>query len=173
MGRIDYRDMQLKSAVANFHKALQLDPHFMRAYENLGLCYEAFGQNDEAILIYQKAIELNRQQPKPSPWPPLNLGTLLIKLARYPDAQTSLQESLRYDPRFPRAHYQMGLLLEKEKKDQEALRELNLATEFDPTFPEPYYTLGDVYQRLGEKQKADAAWATFRKLKEEKKGPPR
>ncbi len=168
LGRLDYDAMQFKSAVAHFRKALELNPHFMKGYDNLGLCYEALGQYDDAIRTYQEAIRLNAKTPNPSPWPPLNLGTLLIKLGKFDEARAALQESLRYDPRFPKAHYQMGLLLEKEKKDREAIEELNLAVKFDPAYPEPHYVLGRIYQRLGDKQKADSAWSTFQRLKKEK-----
>jgi tetratricopeptide (TPR) repeat protein len=165
LGRLDYDAMQYKAAVARLRKALDLDPMFMKAYDNLGLSYEGLGQYDDAIRVYQQAVVLNRQQNPPSPWPPLNLGTLLVKLGRRPEAESCLQESLRYDPRFPKAHYQLGLLLEKQNKDEEAIRELTLATDNDPTYPEPYYVLGRMYERRGEKEKAEAAWAAFRKLK--------
>ncbi len=168
LGRIYYDAMQFKAAVAHFTKVLKLNPQFMKGYDNLGLCYEALGQYDEAIRTYREAIRLNEEKQNPSPWPPLNLGTLLVKVGKFDEARAALKESLRYDPRFPRAHYQMGLLLDKEKKDQEAIEELNLAVKFDPTFPEPHYVLGRIFQRLGDKQKADAAWSTFQRLKKEK-----
>ena len=167
LGRIDYDAMQFKAAAAQFEKALALDPNFMKGYDNLGLTYEALGQYDDAIRIYQEASRLNRQQHLLSPWPPLNLGTLLIKLGRNREAETCLQESLRYAPQFPKAHYQMGLLLEKEKNDPEALRELKLAAQYDPAYPEPHYILGRIYMRLGNKTQADAEWQTFQKLKNE------
>ncbi len=168
LGRIAYDAMQFKAAVARFRKVLELNPQFMKGYDNLGLCYEALGQYDDAIRTYREAIRLNGEKPNPSPWPPLNLGTLLVKVGKFDEARAALQDSLHYDPRFPKAHYQMGLLLEKEKKDEEAIKELNLAVKFDPTFPEPHYVLGRIFQRLGDKQKADAAWSTFQKLKKEK-----
>jgi tetratricopeptide (TPR) repeat protein len=167
LGRLDYDDMLYKAAVTNLQKALDLDPAFMKAYDNLGLSYEALGQFDDAIRVYQKAIRLNRQQQRPSPWPPLNLGTLLVKLGRLPEAETSLQESLRCEPRLAKAHYQMGLLLEEQKKDEEAIRELRQAAEDDPAYPEPHYLLGKIYQRTGERTKAETEFENFQKLKKE------
>ena len=172
LGRLDYDDRQYKPAAENFKKALELDPNFMKAYDNLGLTYEALGQFDDAVRMYQRALGLNRNQPVPLLWPPLNLGTLLIKLSRLEEAETCLQESLRYDPRFPKAHLQMGLLLEKEKKDEEAIRELSRSAEYDPTYPEPHYVLGRIYQRIGDKAKADAELQTFQKLKQKKPREP-
>jgi len=167
LGRIDYDAMRFKEAVACFRKALALDPHFMKGYDNLGLSYEALAQYDEATGAYEEGIRLNKQRADPSPWPDLNLATLLIKLGKFEEARKALEESLGYDSHFPKAHYQMGLLLEKEKKDKEAVEELNLAVRYDPSYPEPHYVLGRIYQRLGDKSKADAAWSTFQKLKKE------
>lgn len=167
-GRIEYDAMQFTAAVGYFQHALQIDPNFMKAYDNLGLCYEALGNYDEATQTYKEAIRLSRTKPVCSPWPPLNLATLLVKIGRLEEAEAYLQESLRCDPRFPKAHYQMGLMLEKQKKDNDALRELKEAVANDPSYAEPHYLLGRIYRRRGDPQKADAEWATFQKLKKEK-----
>ncbi|MGD0221976.1 MAG: tetratricopeptide repeat protein [Terriglobia bacterium] len=167
LGRIDYDAMQFKAAEANLQKSLRLDPKFMKAYDNLGLTYEALGQYDDATRIYQQAILMNRSERAPSPWPPLNLGTLLVKLDRLPEAEVYLDESLKYDPHFPKAHFQMGLLLEKEKKDEQACKELLEAAHNDPSYPEPHYLLGRIYTRQGDKLKANVEWQTFQKLKQE------
>jgi tetratricopeptide (TPR) repeat protein len=111
LGRIDYDGKQYQAAAAKFQKALDLNPKFMKAYENLGLTYEALGQYDDAIKTYTRALELNRKQPVPSPWPPLDLGILLVKLGRFSEAEFSLRESLHYDARFPKAQCHLGLLL--------------------------------------------------------------
>jgi len=167
LGRIDYDAMQFRTAEGHLQKALILDPKFMKAYDNLGLTEEALGDYDGAIRVYQQAIVINRAEPTPSPWPPLNLGTLLVKLGRLPEARVCLEESLKYDSRFPKAHFQMGLLLEKERKDEQACKELLEAVQSDPSDPEPHYLLGRIYTRQGNKPKADAEWQTFQKLKQD------
>jgi tetratricopeptide (TPR) repeat protein len=110
---------------------------------------------------------LNRQQSSPSPWPPLNRGALLSKLGKLADAETSLRESLRYDARFPIAHYELGRLLEKQSKYSEALQELRQAAANDPDYPDPHYALGEIYQRTGDKEQAQIEWGIFQKLKQE------
>jgi tetratricopeptide (TPR) repeat protein len=167
LGRIDYDAMQFKDAEAHFQKALNLNPKFMKAYDNLGLTYEALAQYDDAVRVDQQAVLMNRSDAAPSPWPPLNLGTLLIKLGRLPEAGTYLEESLKYDARFAKAHFQMGVLLEKQKKDEPACKELLEAVQYDPSYPEPHYLLGRIYTRQGNKQKADTEWQTFQKLKQQ------
>ncbi|MGO8793144.1 MAG: tetratricopeptide repeat protein [Terriglobia bacterium] len=161
LSRLDYNDMRLESAAAHAQKAIVLDPRSVKAYDNLGLCNEALGKNDEAIGAYRQAIRLNREQLSRSPWPSMNLGALLLKLGRFDEAGTSLRESLNEDPRFPKAHFQLGLLLEKQAKLKEAAQELKQAVDLDPTFAEPCYALGRVYSRMGDEKSAKDAFQLF------------
>ena len=63
-------------------------PTFTRAHDNLGLCYEALNQADEAIAHYHEAVRLNRVDKTPSAWPPLNLGILLRTRRELEEAET-------------------------------------------------------------------------------------
>lgn len=167
LSRLDYDAMQFNAAVARLRKALELNPAFVRAYDNLGLCYEALGKYDEAIQAYQDALRLNREKTQNSPWPAMNLGALLVKLGKLSDAETYLREALRLNPKFPQARYQLGLLLEKQKKDDEALEELQQAAALNPAYPEPHYLMGKIYRSRGDAKRSDEEWATFQKLKKE------
>jgi len=165
LSRLDYDAMNFASAVSHAQKALELNSNFMKAHDELGLCYEALGNFELAIQAYRDAVRLNERDRPCSPWPPHDLGALLIKLDRLGEAEESLKQSLQCDPRFPRAHYQMGFLLEKQKKNDQAVEELKEAAALDPNYAEPQYLLGQIYQRQGESQKAAAAWDTFQRLK--------
>jgi tetratricopeptide (TPR) repeat protein len=169
LGRLDYDNMHFESAQRHFRRALELDAYSMRAYDNLGLTQEALGKFDDAIATYERAMRLNRTRTPSSPWPPLNLGALLVKLNRLEEAEQNLREALRYDPQFPQAHYQLGLVLEKQKRDREALAALEAAIRFDPDYPEPHYVLGRIYRRLGDSAKAEIAWSKFEKLRRERR----
>jgi tetratricopeptide (TPR) repeat protein len=168
VGRLEYAAQQFHSAVSQFHNALALDPNFGKAYDNLGLCHEALGEYDEAVRNYQEANRLNRQNSPGSPWPPLNLGTLLTKLNRFSEAESYLRESLGYDGKFPKAHYQLGVLLEKQQRYVEAVAELKQASTFDPSYPEPHYALSRIYRKQGETKNAEIALNTFQRLKKVK-----
>jgi Flp pilus assembly protein TadD len=166
LSRLDRGDMSFESAVANAQRAVELDPAFMKAYDDMGLSYEAMGKVDEAMKAYQQAIALDRQQKQDSPWPFLNLGALLRTAGRLREAEAALREALRCDPRLAQAHFQLGLVLEKQNMIQEAIGELQKATAYDPKYPEPYVALGRTYGRVGDRHKAEQAFAKFRELKE-------
>lgn len=50
---------QLDSAIICFNKAVELDPEYFQAYNNLGLAYEKKGDVAQAKNFYTKAIEIN------------------------------------------------------------------------------------------------------------------
>ena len=166
--RLDYDDGQYAAAVQGFLHAIELDPAFAKAHDNLGLCYEALGHFDEAIRSYQEAVRLNREQRTKWPWPALNLGLLLSRLDRPDEAEPLFREALREDPRFPQGHYQLGVLLERSGRLADAAAELEEAARLDPAYPEPHYALARLYRRRGDPDRADRALAEFHRLKKEK-----
>jgi tetratricopeptide (TPR) repeat protein len=168
LARLDYDDNQYATAVKGLEKAIALEPGFARAHDNLGLCYEALGRFDEARKAWEQAIRLNEEQNSRSPWPALNLGLLLTRLDRADEAEVRFRESLRADPRFAPAHYQLGVVLEKKGKTDEARSELEDAARLDPASAETQYALARLYRRTGEAEKADTALKRFEELKKQK-----
>jgi len=96
------------------------------------------------------------------------MSALLVSLGRLDEAEKALKEALQFDPKFPKAHYELGLLREKHGNNTAAIEELQKAAQFDPSAEEPFYALGRIYQRIGERQKAQSAYDKFQQLKEEK-----
>ena len=50
-----------QEAKSNLKKAIELQPDYAEAYNNLGNAYKEMEEYNEAILVYEKAIELNPQ----------------------------------------------------------------------------------------------------------------
>jgi tetratricopeptide (TPR) repeat protein len=169
LARLDYDAQDYSAAIAKLERVIELDPQMMRAYDNLGLCYDYLGRSAEAIKHYRRAIELNRRQARPSPWPHVNLAALLVSAGELSEAERLLGEALKYDARLPQAHYQLGLLLEKQGRPDGAEAALSEAVRLDPNYAEPHYTLGRIYQRRGEAARAKEAFAEFQRLKKAKR----
>ena len=168
LARLDYDGNQYAAAVNGFQRALQLDPGYVKAYDNLGLALDALGRYDEAARSYEEAVRLNRERQAHSPWPAMNLGILLTRLDRLEEAEPLFRESAREDTRFAPAHYQLGLLLEKKGRPADAIAELSQAARLDAHYPEPQYALARLYRRAGEGPMADRALERFLALKKEK-----
>lgn len=171
LARIDYDERNYQSSIARLRSVTGVNPAFMRAWDNLGLSLEATGQLDEAIDSYWHAVNLNRDQKPSSPWPPLNLGSLLTKLDRLKEAEAVLRESLDYGPDLAEAHYRLGVNLHRQGNDDSAIAELEQAATLDPTSTEALYVLGQVYRGRGDTKAAGEAFDKYRALKKEQRGP--
>ena len=165
LARLDYDAQQYNSAIAKLQKVIELDPHMMRAYDNLGLCYDYLGRYDEAIASYNRAVELNRLATQPSPWPHVNMAISLMAVNKLTEAENHLREAVKYDARLPQAHYQLGQALEKQGKYEEAVQSLKRAAALDAAYPEPHYALGRIYQRQGKSEEAKKSVERFQQLK--------
>jgi tetratricopeptide (TPR) repeat protein len=164
LGRLDYDAGRYAAAVERLQHVVSRDPGFLRAYDNLGLCYEALNLADQAIPMYRQAIALNRNVPQKSPWPPLNLGILLRHRGEVAEAEALFREAIGYDGAFAQAHYQLGVVLEQQDRPDDAASELTRAADADPSYAEPHYALARIYRRQGRKADADRALATFQRL---------
>jgi tetratricopeptide (TPR) repeat protein len=144
------------------------DPGMVRAHDLLGLCYDYLGDLDRAIASFERSVTLNRAQAKPSPWPPLDMAVSQVEIGRLNDAENNLREAVRYDPRLPRAHYELGRVLDQEGKAEGAIQELKAASAVDPNYPEPHYLLGRIYHRLGKDELAKSEVLQFQQLQTKK-----
>jgi tetratricopeptide (TPR) repeat protein len=169
LGRLAYDAGQYAAAITRFDEALARDPTFMRAHDNLGLCYEMLDNPAKAIEHYREAIRLNRESASKSPWPPTNLAILLRQRGEPAEARTLFEEALRYDPGFSKGHYELGVLLDQQGQTEDAARELERAAALDPSYPEPHYVLARIYRRLGNDARAKEAMATFVRLRDARK----
>jgi superkiller protein 3 len=165
LAKLDYDQRLYESAVQRLRRVVELDPNFVRGYDSLGLCFDMMGMPEQAEEAFTKAVALNRKLSAPSPWPPHNFGTLLLRLQRFPDAEKNLRESLKYDPRFAMAHYHLGRVLESEGAADAAIDEYQAAAELDQKFAEPLYSLGLLYRRNGRITEANTALAEYKKRK--------
>jgi tetratricopeptide (TPR) repeat protein len=174
LARLDYDAAQYASAIRRLKDVVAQAPTFARAHDNLGLCYEALNQTDEAIPHYREAVRLNRLDDKArSGWPALNLGILLRTRGEPEEAEALFREALTYDRHFAPAYYQLGAVLEQRGRMDEAVKALRQATSADAAYAEPYYALSRVYRRQGRTAEADAAMTTFKKLHDARREPTR
>ena len=164
LARLDYDAQEYQQAIAGLQKAIEIDPTMMRAYDTLGLCYDYLGQFDNAIKNYNLAVELNRAQMKPSPWPYVDLAISLVEINQLIEAEKNLREALLYDTRLPQAHYHLGRVLDKQGSLRAAVQELNEAAALDPPYPEPHLLLGRIYHKLGKSQRAKSEIEKFQQL---------
>jgi tetratricopeptide (TPR) repeat protein len=149
LGRLDYDAHHYPEAIHRFQQANTLDPTMGRAYDNLGLCYFYQNQTDLAVKNFNRAIELDRQFLRPSPWPYLNLAVAQQFMGHAQQAETNLREALRLDPQLAPAHYHLGNLLQQQGQLDAAVQEQLAAARLDDKYAEPHVALAHLYKQQG------------------------
>jgi len=165
LGRLYYTQNNFGPAVDVFRKLIARDPKSYKAYDNLGLCYEALERSDEAIAAFQQAQKLARAQAPSYDWPFANLAELLIKQGRSDEALSYGQEAARINPDSARNQYLVGKALSQGKDPRAPLPYLLKATQFDPNYAEPHYLLGQLYQKLGRLAEAEHEFELFQEIR--------
>jgi tetratricopeptide (TPR) repeat protein len=166
LARLDYDAGQYRAAVERLERVIAADATFVRAYDNLGLCHEALNQPEQALMHYRRGVELNRKATSRSPWPSLNLGTLLRQRGQIEEAEALIREALEYEPTLAQAHYQLGMVLEQRDRINEAVSSLTRAATLDESYADPHYALARIHRRQGRVADADRALAEFQRLRD-------
>ena len=144
---------KVDEAVAEFQKALALDPKYTAAHLNLGYAYDRKGQIDEAMAQYQKVIALEPG----NVFAHNNLGVLYDKKGLYAEAIKEFEQVLQVDPsnatardNLERAKSSKGIAQEREERFAQARKEV----EARPNDPRAAYNLGRLHASFGEKNQA-------------------
>lgn len=85
---------QIDQAIADYGKAIELNPWYDSAYSNRGNAYFAKGEFDNAMADYTKAIELNPRNEQAHN----NLGTLHLEKGQYAEAEKEIRKALELNP---------------------------------------------------------------------------
>ena len=91
----------------NFRKAIQLNPNYAEALDNLGIALAAKGRFDEAIENFRQAIRINSNRPETF----FHLGMTLGQLGRTHEAVAQYREALRLNPNLAGALNNLAWLL--------------------------------------------------------------
>ena len=138
-----------ESAIADFQKAIELNPNEPTPYENLGKAYYLKGNMQDALQAYQKLIELEPQGDQAQYY----LGIVQKAMNQFDHAvqaftqaiQRNDQEAIYYFSR-GEAYYNLGEF-QKAKTDFE--EGLSLAPEFDKN-QAIHFFMQNIKQKLSE-----------------------
>ena len=160
-----------EEAIHAYNQAIQLDPLFGEPYSNLALTYLTQGQYAEAILLYQKSIELlNSDADKALSWN--GLGNAYRCVNDYDNAIAAYQKAAEFDPKTagmrdraddfqvtysPKsasAWNDLGELFFKTGAVDEAINAFTKAIELEPSTGQAYSNLANALASQGKYQEA-------------------
>jgi Flp pilus assembly protein TadD len=134
-------------AVGALRKALQLNPYYVDARNDLGTALLMSGKRDEG-----KAELLAAFNDPTNPTPELsarNLGQAYLEEKRWPDAASWFRSSVGRNPVLVDAHLGLGEALLAQGRSDEAVRAMEDAVKAVPDAPVLLVALGEAYYRAG------------------------
>lgn len=133
-----------------WQSAIKIDPSNPLPYKALAAVYSRENRFDEAINLYQKALEISQ----PDEAINLDLGWSYEKKGEREKAITEYQKALEINPNFYIAHIYLGHLYLKENNFDLAEKEYNSALKNNPNNANILSYLGDVYYNQKKYQQA-------------------
>jgi tetratricopeptide (TPR) repeat protein len=127
LGILSLHARQYDHAVEWLTRAIRQHPK-TEYLSNLGITLKQAGQLEEALKVFDKAVQLKPNDAEL--WK--NLGGALVALDRHAEALLSFQRALTLNPRHWEAAYQSAALLHQSERFEEALSHFNLCVELRP-----------------------------------------
>lgn len=184
---------QLQKAQEIYRKILGIDPDHCDSLHLLGVIANQAGDNDMAVKLIGRAIEINSTEPiyfnnignafkaqgnleqavfsyqkalllKPDFSEALvSMGSVYIELGRLEEAISCFQKALKFKQNFADAYYNMGIALKEQNRIDEAIICYKKSLELNPGFFDAYYNLGAIYKDQG---RSDESAFCYRKALE-------
>jgi len=139
-----HRGKETAKAVQSYRKALESDPAFTEAYNNLGLLYQELGEFDKAQEAYQKSAEINPRYEKAYN----NLGILFLVRGREDEALEAFQRALTINPNNVESHINLGILYKRRRQPHQAIESYQRALSVQPLHGEAHYNMALLYEQL-------------------------
>jgi hypothetical protein len=136
----------LDEAAACWRRALELNPDYVDALNNLGNVLRERGQLDQAVVCYRRALGLNPD----SPTTYYNFGTALSDQGLLADAVGCYRRALALRPDYPDALNNLGFALKRQRALDEAAACYRRALELKPDFAECRLNLAVLQLLRGE-----------------------
>jgi len=119
---------QDEAAIAEWKKALEINPDDPMANNNLGTHLLKRGQPDDALPRFQKAVDLKPDYADAQN----NLGIVLLQKGRVGEAVEHLEKAEEINPRNTQTYYNLGAAFYMQGKVTEALAEWRAGLHVDP-----------------------------------------
>jgi tetratricopeptide (TPR) repeat protein len=161
LGVVLFQKGQVDDAIAQYQKALEINPNYVAAHYNLGNALFQKGQLDEAVAQYRKAVEINPNDAEAH----INLGNALFQNEQLDEALAQFQKAIEINPNDAETHYNLGNALFQKGQLDEAVAQFQKALEIDPNSFATHYNLGGALFQKGQLDDAITQFQEVLRLK--------
>ena len=151
LGNKSKRAGNCSDAILLYNKAILINPKYAKAFNNLALCQESFGEYEKALENYSNAIKYN-----PSFYEAYdNRGLLKGKvLKKYSEAILDFTQVVKINPNYVDGYMNRGICYGKLNNFTQEMSDYNKAIQINPSYAEAYFNRGAAYHKLGKKENA-------------------
>jgi tetratricopeptide (TPR) repeat protein len=153
-GQALFKQGGVEEAMAEYEKAISLEPNLDAARLGMGEALMQQGKLDDAIAQFAKVVEVNPENTAAR----LQVGVLRGRQARYEEAVAAFSEVLRRHPDDLAAHNNLGNVLTLEGKYDEAVEHFRKAVQIRPEHASSHNNLALAYKKLGRTADAIAEY---------------
>lgn len=160
-----YSSGKFEEAKKIFYHILELDPKNVEAMHNLGVTYNASGDDYHAITLYYKTLELNPGYFSAD----YNLGVIFLEKGEYKEAIKFFQKTIDIDHNNENAFINIGNAFKAMNRIDKAENYYKQALKINPASLLPLNNLGVISQEKGNIEEAVSYYEKF--LKKEPDNP--
>lgn len=137
---------RLREAIAEFDRAVSLDPQLASSYNNRGQSYEKLGQLQPALQDYDQLIRLMPDYADAY----YTRGHAREKLGQFQLAIDDYDQAIHLDPQYGLAYHNRGTTYGSLGQLPLAIRDFDQAIRLDPTAPLAHYNRGLTFLKMGQ-----------------------
>jgi tetratricopeptide (TPR) repeat protein len=145
--------------------ALERAPRYADLHYQMGLLLGACGRDDDALLSFRRALEINPGYTSAR----LSEAGVLFALEQWQAARDAYDQVLAAGLVSSDIHLHVGQIEDKLGNPERAAAAYREALRLNPREAEAYYLIGDLHRRRGDREAARKAWRTFLKLSHDPK----
>ena len=155
-----FNNNQLKAAVSLGTSLASQFPRSFELHEIIGAAHMGLGLFKQAMMNYQKVLELNPKHTDALN----NLGMILYEQGKFPEAVESYQKAVDIEPDFADAHYNLGNSLKKMGDLRKAVESYRASLAINPNDAEVLSDCGNALKDYGEFEQAIGCYIKVLKI---------
>ncbi|MCK5635692.1 MAG: tetratricopeptide repeat protein, partial [Anaerolineales bacterium] len=150
-------------AIADYDKAIVLNPLYVRAYTLRGIAHSEQDDFDIAIADYNRSLDLDPEYP----WAYMNRGYAYYEQGDFDRGFADYDLAIRFAPELSEAYNIRGVAHTDQGNLDRALADFTKAINLNPQFPGFYLNRAQTYEDMGEVELAIADYTRYLELSDD------
>lgn len=151
-GNYFLKQKQTEKALADFNKAIAIQPNFQLPYINRGNIYFRKNDNEKALADYNKALQFDAKNEEAY----CNRGGIYVRQKKYDLAEQDFRKAIELAPLYADPYYNRGVMYSQRKEFAVAINDYTKYLNLKPNNVQVLNWRGIAFQNLKQSEKAAA-----------------